>query len=214
MLWRLITLGLVLLMAIMLASEMKVQVMQVYQAGHRLIRFKCRLLFGIIRFQYVKKKQTPASLTDLLDGNYQMTKSVQKKAKDFVQVAHLIIDHQAWLRKTLARIQCMHVRWYTEIGTGDASSTAQLSGIIWGLKSTLLGFASHRVRFKTMPILDVTPHFNTSVFRTELTFDVSARLSVMLAALLKLLWQKRRERGGVTGWLRRLLRVYRNISTT
>ena len=57
--------------------------------------------------------------------------------------------------------------WRTEFGTGDAALTGCLTGILWALKSTVLGFLSRRFVFEAPPQFTVSPLFNRTCLALE-----------------------------------------------
>lgn len=66
--------------------------------------------------------------------------------------------------------------WRTEIGTGDATSTATVVGSLWTLKGIFVSILNTHVSKYNKPDLHITPHFNTYKFETHFTCMLSIQL--------------------------------------
>ncbi|WP_200759869.1 DUF2953 domain-containing protein [Effusibacillus dendaii] len=79
---------------------------------------------------------------------------------------HLHTFHQK-LRQLTKVFRVVEMNWKTDLGTGDAALTGMATGVVWGLKGTLLGIISGLFSFRSQPHLSVYPHFNKELLRTE-----------------------------------------------
>lgn len=87
-------------------------------------------------------------------------------------------------------------RWYTRFGTGEAASTAVLSGLIWAVKASMTSWLNGRSEFAQKPDLRVIPDFQT--LRLDLLFDCIFKVNlgyIIIAAFIARLRQ--RLKGGV-----------------
>lgn len=78
---------------------------------------------------------------------------------------HLIVVPLSVLGRHL---RCLEFRWETTVGTGDASATALVVGILWGLKSSILALMEQRLVLLGRPMARVTPNFSKAELTTEL----------------------------------------------
>jgi Protein of unknown function (DUF2953) len=75
--------------------------------------------------------------------------------------------------------------WITRIGTGDPVSTATLSGVLWGVKSSIFSVLCRLLQFDRAPDIQVIPDFQTS--RLDLIFESIFRVKlgyIIIAALI------------------------------
>ncbi|MCM3784056.1 DUF2953 domain-containing protein [Neobacillus mesonae] len=110
-----------------------------------------------------------------------------------------------WDTPPFSSIRILQLRWHTLIGTEDVVITSMTTGLLWGVKSTMLGWLSHKVRFIEMPDLEVTPNWkekwdlDTSIeLRACIKFFRGMRLSNMITKRLA------EAHGGILSWRRDL----------
>lgn len=82
----------------------------------------------------------------------------------------------------LGKINMTTCEWVTKIGLQDASITATLTGIIWAIKSVVLGNISHSIYLKTIPTMEVYPLFNNEYFESEIHCIISFRIGHVILA--------------------------------
>lgn len=128
-----------------------------------------------------KKKRTMVT--------YRKIKQVRLKMKRIVDRAH---DFYRMVRLFLAKIKVTRIDWSTEVGAGDAATSAILSGIIWSLKGSLLMVLDHYVTLSQRPNLRVVPNFQESVFRTDIDLSLTFPLGQAMKTAFQLLryWRK------------------------
>jgi hypothetical protein len=133
-----------------------------------------------------------------VESNYQTS---TKKKKDvfinkenlefwyehFELLLHRIKNFHKSLRWFLSQVSCEKWNWKTNVGTGDAAEAGVLTGVIWGVKTTILGFISHSIQWKKSPELEVTPSFQSAVLETTFEAEFSFHLGSAVRFLL-LLW--------------------------
>jgi hypothetical protein len=171
--------------------------------GVKLIRFfpmfKIKDFSKRIPFTSEKSKTTPK--TD------HVTKPGAKgKMKDRFQKAKLLMQNTVhgyeWLKHTLSRIECTKLNWITRVGMGDATHTAIITGAVWGMKTSTLGFIMHLVQVKSKPLIHVVPHYNQVKFLTDLNSAVGIRIIYIVWAGIELVWRVMKIKGGLRTWQR------------
>jgi len=83
------------------------------------------------------------------------------------------------LRPALRVIE--RLEWRTELGTGDAAATAVLTGVLWALKSALVGFLARERAFLRRPEIRVLPDYR----RTVLAFEISCIFRFTLGDIIR-----------------------------
>jgi len=135
------------------------------------------------------------------------------KIERFYRNAREIVEHTLsfsdWMKQTLAHVQCTSLTWNTRIGVGDAPETAITTGLVWTLKSSLLGFAFRWVDLRTKPRVEVVPQYNALEFTTTLRVRGRMRAGVALWAGLRLVVRIAREEGGLRTWYRLVVKPRR-----
>jgi hypothetical protein len=104
--------------------------------------------------------------------------------ENFEFLLHRIKNFQKSFRWFLAHVHCVKWNWKTSVGTGDAAEAGVLTGIIWGVKTTILGFISHYIQWKKNPEIEVTPCFQNAVldsmFEAEFSFYFGSAVRFLL----------------------------------
>lgn len=86
------------------------------------------------------------------------------------------------ISRFLGKINMTTCEWITKIGLQDASITGTLTGLIWTIKSVILGNISHAILLKTIPTIEVYPLFNNEYFESELHCIISFRIGHVIFA--------------------------------
>lgn len=87
-----------------------------------------------------------------------------------------------------ALLQKLHIknfRWITEIGSADAAVTGILTGILWMIKGQFLSFIKNTFQIDEVSI-NINPHFNKLVFKTELCCIISIKIGHIINAGIKI----------------------------
>ncbi|AIQ13553.1 DUF2953 domain-containing protein [Paenibacillus durus] len=106
-----------------------------------------------------------------------------------------------WTADTLSHLQITKLDWSTNFSLGDAAGTATAAGALWGLKWSLIGWASQWVKLLHRPRLFVVPVFDDDVkFSTEV--DCAGRISAghALFAGFRLLVRAMQADEGIRQW--------------
>ncbi|MDA8352033.1 MAG: DUF2953 domain-containing protein [Firmicutes bacterium] len=104
-------------------------------------------------------------------------------------------------RRFLKHVVCEQLIWKSAVGTGDAASTGVVTGIFWGIKSTLIGFAGSYIRWQEAPRLDIEPLFHSEKIETTLDSIIRFRVGHAILAVIHLLIRMiRNSKGGEGNW--------------
>ncbi|TXK76543.1 DUF2953 domain-containing protein [Paenibacillus sp. N3.4] len=189
-----------------------------------------RALFGLIRYRYVIpiiqfkgfaagimiKSETVnkdnIKLRDVRKDHITKEKVIAYFKQLKIMMAHTV-DLYAWMKQTLAKVQCTELKWITRVGLGDAPETAITTGAIWGIKSSLLGFAIPFVKLQAKPQVDVIPQYNEKQFSTE--FRMAGRIKVwfVIFAGFRLLMRAAKIKGGIRTWIQIAMKLLSRSKT-
>jgi hypothetical protein len=90
-------------------------------------------------------------------------------------------DFAPWLRQTMRKVECTRWRTDVRVGTGEAASTATLSGMLWSVMGCATGVAAHFVRLNAHPHGSVRPVYSGTEF--SLVWEADFRIRAGTAAL-------------------------------
>jgi hypothetical protein len=114
---------------------------------------------------------------------------------------------RVWLQSTLRRVSFRKLEWSTNIALEDAAHTATLTGALWGVKATIVGWLTRYISLKQRPKLFVVPVFGSKpLFSTELRCIAQIRCGYAIYAGLVLIVRVLKVKGGVKKWLTILLK--------
>jgi len=133
------------------------------------------------------------------DGKVTM-ESVNKWIERAKRILRQTDDLTGLARHTLSRVEVRKWEWNSAIGTGDAVWTAMATGMIWSIKSTLLGALSQLTRLKTKPSVTVQPEYRGAGFTTSFLCIAQIRFGYAILAGLQLLVRMKKTGGGVRLW--------------
>ncbi|MBP1907524.1 hypothetical protein J2Z32_004199 [Paenibacillus turicensis] len=107
-----------------------------------------------------------------------------------------------WMNQALSKITVKDLEWSTHLALSDAAHTATLTGLVWGIKSSLIGFLSYHLILRKSPELDVVPVFgNVPVFFTKFHCIAKIRFGYAIYAVLVLMFRVLKVKGGMKKWL-------------
>lgn len=159
----------------------EVPVIMVKQTGHG-----PEMVAKVETVQQKKKKR------DLI---HDFTRNEAKKwYHNYHEMLEKVHDLKPLAKKFFKRIRCSRLEWHTVMGTGQASETGALTGIVWGIKSMIVGMASHTISLRTMPSMSVQPVWNQAVLRTQIRCVFHFFLGHALITGVKVLLRVRKKR--------------------
>jgi hypothetical protein len=149
------------------------------------------------------QKSQPAHAEQHTDKSKPKPKGKMKANFQMVQLLRQNTTHlYAWMKNTLAHIECTQLKWITRVGIGDAPQTAIAAGAVWGMKSSLLGYMMHLVQVRSKPLVEVVPQYNHAQFSTDLSTAAGIRPIYIVWSGIELLWRIMKIKGGLRNWYR------------
>ncbi|WP_276351763.1 DUF2953 domain-containing protein [Cohnella caldifontis] len=107
-----------------------------------------------------------------------------------------------WMGRTLKKVECTRFRLDLRIGTGDAPSTAIISGLLWSLYGAAIAFAGRTFTLRTRPHGAVEPVYNRSEFSVVWEADFRVRLGTVIWSMIGLGTRVVRLRPAIRSWKR------------
>lgn len=105
-----------------------------------------------------------------------------------------IHDLHKIVKRFLKRVRLDKLEWHSAIGTGDAAQTGVLTGVSWGIKSSLIGLISSYVTLRALPRIHVQPLFQEKRVETELKCMIRFRIGHAILAGIRILLNLRKRR--------------------
>ena len=127
-------------------------------------------------------------------------KSVMRYIRAYRSVLVSTKRFKRWARRTLKKVECTRWRLDFRVGTGDAPSTAVLTGLLWTVSGCASGVASRWVTFRTSPHGEVAPNYAAAEFTAVWEADFRIRLGTFVWAVLKLGTRTLRIRKAIRAW--------------
>lgn len=87
-----------------------------------------------------------------------------------------IVQDIAAIERLLRAFEIRDMDWTTTVGAPFAPDTAILCGVLWTVKSTLVGIASQLLTLSQMPRVSITPQFDKPVLASRASCIVATRL--------------------------------------
>ncbi len=121
-------------------------------------------------------------------------KQVKKWKNNYEELLERVTDLEPILRHLMKQIRCTRVEWHTSLGLGEAAATGTLTGIVYGVKSVIIGMFSHFLSLRSMPRISVQPVWNGEQLRTQLRCILHFRLGHAMVAGVRILFRLRKGR--------------------
>lgn len=122
----------------------------------------------------------------------------QKQAKKWFQrtkeVLEMVHDLRPLMKEFFRQVRCTRLEWHTEMGTGQADETGALTGLIWGIKSMIIGTFSNMIALRTLPRLSVQPVWNQSLLHTQLDVKLRFYLGHLLLTGLRIFFRMKNKK--------------------
>ncbi|WP_170839861.1 DUF2953 domain-containing protein [Lihuaxuella thermophila] len=126
---------------------------------------------------------------------FRVTRQTIRKGKAvYRRMLRDIDDLFGTVRWFLSKVTCEKLEWRTTLGTGDAAEAGVLTGIAWGIKTTLVGVLGSYTRWDEPPRLSVDPAFHHAVLQTHFHSIIRFRLGHAILGIKRLLLHKRQGR--------------------
>ncbi|MGZ0041781.1 DUF2953 domain-containing protein [Paenibacillus ottowii] len=221
--WKWIGIAVIIVILIVLAillSHIRLKLEIAKHDNDDRAHLEIRFLYGLIKMNY----DIPALLiTGLKKGilyRLDRHKNIHKtdasvdsgnidteKIKQFIHDIQVLLKGtkslRRWMRHTLAHVTVSKMEWSTNISLADAAYTATSTGILWGLKTSLIGYTSSIVRMDCTPKVFVVPYWVDRLrFTTILNCEAQISLGYLIFSMLILAYRIWRVPGGVEAWKR------------
>ncbi|WP_026906474.1 DUF2953 domain-containing protein [Paucisalibacillus globulus] len=115
-----------------------------------------------------------------VDKDFNLKKIFNKLTKQLRDIVHMLMLF-------IKSISIHELKWITQFGTGDASSTGTLTGGVWTLKGAMIGFLFQQTEMKVQPKVSVIPHFQQKGIYSEVDCIVTIRLGKAIHIAMQLL---------------------------
>src|SRR5665647_574795 len=172
--WIYVTGVIVVGLLIVFTSPIKCEFLLTREGKDDQVSIKAKYLFGLIRKEiaipiiqfnnfidgieleadYIDTKEK--QLVNVKEENI-TTRSIKESFDNVLTLLKNCFRFHEWLVGTLSHVECTQFRWKTEVGLGDAPETAVATGMIWGLKSSMLGFIARYIKLNIRPVVHVMP---------------------------------------------------------
>jgi hypothetical protein len=178
--------GLLLLLLLLSFTSVRIEFLFKREKGDDRGEVKVRALFGLIRYRVEIPQIVWRGLEDgveakgNVEGDSETTKVVKRKKgfeinprtirkaeKQFQEMLEHFVNLRLTVRWFLSKVTCEGLTWVTRIGTGDAAEAGFLTGMAWGVKTTLVGVLGSYIRWERPPELHIDPDFHRAVLETH-----------------------------------------------
>ncbi|MEC0089812.1 DUF2953 domain-containing protein [Paenibacillus macquariensis] len=212
---------LVLLVITVLLSKINMDIRLSKYGKNDEVVFNITMLYGLIRYHYdlpmLKFENMKKGLTVKVNKrkNVGMGASTSKEDSEtqvnrrkidlWMREVHEILEatesFKIWMKRTLSRLSIVKLTWSTQFSIGDAASTAIATGVVWSVKTFIIGWLSYQVRMKNHPQLVVVPVFEDNPqFSTDISCTAHITLGYALYAGSVLIFRVLKIKGGVKRW--------------
>lgn len=116
---------------------------------------------------------------------------VNQRLYNWIKKIH---DLHKIVKRFLKGVRLDQLEWYSKIGTGDAAQTGVLTGVGWGVKSSLIGLVSAYVTLRSIPRIHVQPLFQEKRIETELVCMIRLKIGHAIIAGIRILLNLRKRR--------------------
>ena len=199
----------VVLLILILFSEVRVRVLFKKDDQDDMLEINLRLFYQLIRINkkipMIKLESAEEGIKYQSETNAQATdasaeKTSEKKnritghkllewRKQLKQILNQVRDLYPELKKFLKHVQIDKYQWESIIGTGDAVNTAVLTGVIWGLKGSLLGLITAYVKLAPKPFIKVIPEYSKEIFQSRFECILRFRVGYLIFTGIRILFK-------------------------
>ncbi|WP_442601151.1 DUF2953 domain-containing protein [Paenibacillus sp. KN14-4R] len=181
--------------------------------------FEFKALFGLIRHRFevpivdfmnmsqgIKVKSKEVNANSHKTVGKKKTSITRRGLSRSIHNTRMILqqtrDLNRWLIQTLSTIKCSYFQWDSRIGIGDAPNTAMAVGVLWAVKTSLLGWVFRYIQLQSPPKLSVNPQYNQTTYSTEILVTLKTRIFYLFLARRRLKVRLKQSKGGLRTWQR------------
>lgn len=202
-----------------LFSDIRTRVVYYREGENDEVDLKVRALFGLVRLRYQVptfelkpmlkgfRMDVSQSGAGLLNPTFDVSR---REIETFVARARRLLSHmndyRKWMTDSMRHVHVAELSWTTQFGLGDAADTGMAAGVVWSVKSAIVGVASQMMTLDARPNVRVDPLFGESKFRTDVVVVSKVRVHRSLAMGIMLMYRVLRRKGGWKVWVRELVR--------
>lgn len=181
------------------------QLVIVLQALYGLFHYQILLPSIVIRgWNIVYRKKDTGGLMAEHEGKTTKGKVGKGKIGRYVKAYKSILqstrEFKRWSFETLKKIECTRWRLDFGVGTGDAATTAVVTGLLWAVTGCASGAAGEILTLKTSPQSRITPNYSGTEFSVVWEADFRVSVSTMLWSFMKLGKRTVRLSKALKGW--------------
>lgn len=213
----------ILLLILVLLSNIHIEGSIKTRDTHAEMEFQLKLIFGIFCFQYeipaerfeelkskfaqliaekLSDKKGDDGSQDASSTNKRGKKGFNYQIKDLMKSAYAL---RIWETNDFSKLHITKLVWQTRLGTEDVVTTSVLTGLLWGIKNTLLGWLSYKVTFTDGPNLKVNAIWEEKwSLDTLLEFRAYIRFFRLLKIFRTISHSIVDAHGGIWAWRREL----------
>ncbi|WP_158602178.1 DUF2953 domain-containing protein [Cohnella endophytica] len=112
--------------------------------------------------------------------------TITRNVKAYRSIMRSTNKFRKWARQSLKKVECTRWRLDFKVGTGDAASTAFVTGLLWAASGCASGAVGQFLTLKTSPHGSVVPNYSAKEFTIVWEADFRIRLGTALASFFKL----------------------------
>jgi hypothetical protein len=182
------------------------QLVVIVQALYGLFHYQVNIPSIVIRGWNVVYREKKAG--DLIENNKPKKRmigkgTVRRYAEGYRTILQSTKQFRRWVRQSLKKVECTRWRLDFRVGTGDAASTAIVTGLLWAVSSCASGAAGQYITLKTSPQSEIAPNYSEIEFTVVWEADFRIRVGTIFVSFIEL--------GTKTIHLARAMRAWRNL---
>jgi hypothetical protein len=181
------------------------QLVIVIQAAYGLIHYQIILPSIFIRgfsvvFGAKKKGGVPGSRIKEHEKEKIGRISIRRYVRAYRYFLESTHEFKQWARETLKKVECTRWRLDFRVGTGDAASTAVLTGLLWAVSGCASGVAGHYFTLTTSPQSEIAPNYSATEFTAVWEADLRIRFGTAVLSFLKFRVRRMHFRTAMRAW--------------
>jgi hypothetical protein len=133
------------------------------------------------------KKQTKPGAKKEKSNDKISTDDVQRSLHQMNEIKKQVVHLHTIIKRFLKHVHVDEFCWISEIGLHDAAATGVICGSAWTIKGSCIALLDQNMIVKKRPVIDVTPSFFLSSFKTDVTCILSFRMGHAMGAVIRLL---------------------------
>jgi branched-subunit amino acid ABC-type transport system permease component len=167
------------------------QLVIVIQAAYGLFHYQIILPSIVIRgwsVVYGEKRMGGVPGSQIKEKKKRMIgrRTIRRYVKAYHTILKTTRQFKRWARETMKKVECTRWRLDFRVGTGDAATTAVVTGLLWAVSGCASGVAGQFITLKTSPQSEIAPNYSATEFTVVWEADFRIRVSTIIGSFLKL----------------------------